>query len=364
MSRLRIGVIGAGRIVERAHLPLLRAMDEVRLAGLFDPDQQRARALGAQFGVERVCDNLEQLLDLGLDAALVACPNYLHASMSIAALEAGLHVLCEKPMAISLNEAEAMVAAAERSGRELMVGFVNRFRPEVAALHQTIQAGQLGPISAIRCGWLRRSGVPGSGSWFTSRAQAGGGVLNDLGSHLIDLALWLGGRHEIRSASCALHSARTSEGEASWYQPPSAATHASDVETSAHGFVVLDGPLDLFVEASWDCATPADQTYIQLRGAHGSARLETVFGFSPSGERPEYPLRIWQGDEAAPRLARGSSDLLQPYRDELQFFVESVRVGRSLRPWLRDSLATVRVIDALYRAAEPLPTVSAGEAHE
>src|ERR1041384_292322 len=97
ISPLRLGIIGAGRIVERAHLPVLAKLPEVVVAGLFDPDQERARATADQFHIPQACRTLEALFGLGLDAVLVACPNAQHASMSIAALEANLHVLCEKP---------------------------------------------------------------------------------------------------------------------------------------------------------------------------------------------------------------------------------------------------------------------------
>src|SRR4029077_19021765 len=133
---LRLGIIGAGRIVERAHLPVLERLPDIAVIGLFDPDNDRARATAERFHIPHVCRTLEELFSLGLDAALVACPNAQHASVSIAALDAHLHVLCEKPMALNSGEAQAMVQAAERAGRELMIAFANRFRPEVVALQQ------------------------------------------------------------------------------------------------------------------------------------------------------------------------------------------------------------------------------------
>src|SRR5215831_1581129 len=106
-STLRIGLLGAGRIVERAHLPVLANLPEIVVAGLFDPAVERAQAIADQFHIPQVCRTLDELFGLGLDAVLVACPNAQHASMSIAALEANLHVLCEKPMALNSAEAQA-----------------------------------------------------------------------------------------------------------------------------------------------------------------------------------------------------------------------------------------------------------------
>jgi len=350
---LRLGIIGAGRIVERAHLPVLERLPDIAVIGLFDPDNDRARATAERFHIPHVCRTLEELFSLGLDAALVACPNAQHASVSIAALDAHLHVLCEKPMALNSAEAQAMVQAAERAGRELMIAFANRFRPEVVALQQMIQAGELGEIKAIRCGWLRRKGVPVVGTWFTRRALAGGGVLTDLGSHLIDLALWLSGRPEVLTTTCVVDRTLEAPGQASWYLPGGAPTETMwDVEVSATGFIVCRGPLNIFVEVSWDCAVPYDQTYLHVRGAQGLARLETLFGFSPSGHRPEHPLSVWRDDQPVAVDVTSATDLLQPYEAQWKFFVDSLRSGRSLRPELQDSLATVRVIEALYRASE------------
>lgn len=350
---LRIGLIGAGRIVERAHLPLLSSMSEVCVAGLYDANPARALEMTQRFGLPDTCRSVDELFSLDLDAALVACPNHLHAEMSIAALEANLHVLCEKPMATTLAHGRAMCQTAERMGRELMIACANRFRPEVVALRRVIQEGQLGAIKAIRCGWLRRNGVPGAGTWFTSRAEAGGGALTDLGSHLIDLALWLGGRRQLLAAGCVVERAIDPAAQASWYSPTSATTEARcDVEVGADGFVVFDGPLDVFIEVSWASAVPYDQTYLHVIGNRGIAKLETLFGFSPLGHRPKYPLRIWVDGQLLNHQVASAPDVLQPYRAQLEFFIDSVRNGRSLRPGLHDGLATVQVTEAMYTSAE------------
>ena len=354
-SPLRIGIIGAGRIVERAHLPVLAKLPEVVVAALFDSDLERAQVVADQFHIPHVCRALDELFGLGLDIALVACPNAQHASVSMAALEAQLHVLCEKPMALNSAEAQAMSLTAERTGRELMIAFANRFRPEIVALQQMIQAGVLGEVTAIRCGWLRRKGVPGVGTWFTRRELAGGGVLTDLGSHLIDLALWLSGRPTVLSTTGVFDRTLESTGQASWYLPGGAPRETAwDVEVSATGFIVCQGqgPRTIFVEVSWDCGVPYDQTYLYVRGKQGLARIKTLFGFSPSGYRPEYPLRVWQADHPVAVSATSATDLLQPYQDQWKFFIDSLRTGRSLRSELQDSVATVQVIEGLYRSGD------------
>lgn len=358
---LRVGVVGAGRIVERVHLPLLCRTPGVRVVGLFDPDEARARAVAAGFGVPTVCGRLEELCGLGLDAALVASPNRFHPSDSIALLEAGAHVMCEKPMAVSAAEAEAMAAAAASTGRELMIGFTNRFRPEVEALRRAILGGQLGEVASIRCGWLRRNGVPGAGTWFTRRDAAGGGALIDIGSHLVDLSLWLGGRSRLRAAACVLDTQAMAAAQASWYSTGGGNAPAAgdaDVESGARGFVLLDGNFDLFVEANWACGVPYDQTYLHVLGDRGAAKVETLFGLSPSGRDAAHSLRVWGGGALVLDQPVDNSDPVQPYRAQWEFFFDSLRRGRSLRALTQDGVAAVRVIEAMYdsarrRAGEP-----------
>jgi predicted dehydrogenase len=351
-SRWRVALIGAGRVVERVHLPILRAMAGVEVVALYDPDAGRTAAVGRAHGVARLCESLEDLLATPADVALVASPNAFHARMGSAALEAGLHVLCEKPMATSAEGARALAQAAQRSGRELMVAFPSRFRPEVAILKRSLAAGELGELRSVRCGWLRQRGVPGAGTWFTDRRLSGGGALIDLGSHLIDLLLWLAAPRALQSASCRLERLEAEGADASWYAAGAApAAGPVDVESGAAGFLVFAGPLDVFLEASWSRPVAEDHTYFHVIGGRGSARIDTLFGLSPQGARSAAPLRLFVDGRATACEVSGVGDVLQPYRSQWEFFLGSLEAGRSLRPVLAESLAGVEVMEALYQAA-------------
>jgi predicted dehydrogenase len=347
---LRVGIIGAGRIVERVHLPLLDNMAGVRLAGLFDPDLKRAMEVAENRRILKVCQSLDELLSLNPDAVLIASPNYLHAEMSIAALEARSHVLCEKPMATNVIDAERMIEAARRAGRELMVACTNRFRPEVIALHRIIREGQLGRIKSIRCGWLRRNGIPGVGTWFTHRRQSGGGVLTDLGTHLIDLAIWLGELRQLLKVDCVFKRTAHAQAQAEWYLPGSASVKTDcDVEISASGSALFDGPVELSIEVSWASDVPEDKTFLHFGGTRGTALLDTLFGLSPGGRRPRHPLRICLDGRLLSSGVTSAADVLQPYKAQWEFFLESIRRGRSLASELSVNLATVQLIEAMYR---------------
>jgi predicted dehydrogenase len=349
---LRIGIAGLGRIVERIHLPVLVSRPDVRIAGLFDTDEERADAVARLFGQGPVCTSIDDLCRQDLDIVLVACPNSLHAALSIAALDAGLHVLCEKPMATNIADAELMRATARRQQRRLMIALPNRFRPEVRALQQAIAEGRLGAIRSMRCGWLRRAGVPGAGTWFTDRRQAGGGVLTDLGTHLLDLALWLTERPELLTALCVVERSDAANTEASWYRPTAAApTAEQDVETGARGFAIFAGPFDLFFEVSWVCAVPNDATYLRVLGERGYAEIETLFGLSPAGDRPAHPLRLWIDGQLVLPPVQGAASTRQPYEHLWDYFIDGIRDARDFTPWLDDAVETVRLIDHFYQAA-------------
>ena len=362
-ARWRVVLVGAGRVVERVHLPILQAIPGVEVVAVHDPDGARAAAVARAHDIPRVCASLEQLLATPADIALVACPNAFHAHAAGAALAAGLHVLLEKPMATGAPEARALAEAARRSGRELMVAFPSRFRPEVAALKQSLEAGELGDLRSVRCGWLRRQGVPGAGTWFTERRLSGGGALIDLGSHLIDLVLWLAGPRPLLSASSRLERLEAGSADASWYAPGAERSGGPiDVEAGAAGFLVFEGPLNVFVEASWSRPGAEDNTYVHVFGSRGAARIDTLFGLSPHGARPELPLRLFIDGRATPGQVVGPRDVLQPYRSQWEFFLDALASGRGLRAVLEESVAGVEVIEALYEAAAGRPATLGGAA--
>jgi predicted dehydrogenase len=174
----------------------------------------------------------------------IATPNAFHAPLTIAALKAGLHVLCEKPMAMTVKEAEKMQAAAEKAGKNLMINFSYRFSPMSFALKQQVDAGVIGQIYFGRTVWHRRRGMPKFGGWFGTKALSGGGPLIDLGVHRLDLALWLMDYPEPISVSGSAYNviaAKRARLEKKHY----------DVEDCAAGLIKFDDGQTLILEASW-----------------------------------------------------------------------------------------------------------------
>ena len=192
----------------------------------------------------------------------ICTPNNIHSIAAVYALNKGVHVICEKPDAINVAEAERMKAAAEASGKTLMVIRNNRYRPTTKFLKKFIADGKMGKIYAGRCGWIRRRGIPGWGGWFTDKTQSGGGPLIDLGVHIIDLAMYLMGNAKPVTVSGSTYSkfVNTSQSKC-------------DVEDLAMGFIRFDNGACLQIEFSWASNIPSDQMFVELRGEKAGSRM-------------------------------------------------------------------------------------------
>jgi len=195
MKKIRVGVIGCGSIAKYRHLPEYQVNPNVELTAVCDINQERAIETAEKYGVLFYTDYKELLKSGKVDAVSVCTPNYLHAPITIDALEAGLHVLCEKPMATSKEEAEAMIAAAEKNGKKLMIGHNQRFVPSHQKARQLIANGEVGKIYSFRTafghggpeGWS----VDGKESWFFEKEKAFVGAMGDLGVHKTDLVRYV-----------------------------------------------------------------------------------------------------------------------------------------------------------------------------
>jgi predicted dehydrogenase len=205
--KLRYGLVGAGSIAERKHLKGYLGQPGVEVVAVCNHRPDRAAELARQYGIPKVYADYREMFDeAGLDLISICTPNHTHLPIAVAALEKGIHVHCEKPIALNAGEAERMIAARDRSGKQLMIGLNNRFTGSAYFAKRYIAAGHLGEIYHLRCGWRRRRQIPGKGSWFTAKALAGGGPLIDLGVHYLDLALYLSGFPKAESVSAATYS--------------------------------------------------------------------------------------------------------------------------------------------------------------
>lgn len=193
---VRVAVIGGGAIGQRRHLPEYAANPNAEIAGVFDTDRQRAQELCRQYG-GRAYESMEEVFaDETVDAVSVCSPNVTHAQASIRALEAGKHVLCEKPMALSLEESRRMLEAEKRSGKTLMLGHNQRLIRAHLKAHELLHQGAIGDLLFFQCNFKHAgpeswSIDAGNHTWFFKKDQANFGVMGDLGAHKIDLIRFL-----------------------------------------------------------------------------------------------------------------------------------------------------------------------------
>ncbi len=202
----RVGVIGAGSIAQECHMPGYKKDKRTRLVAFSDPAVERQGEVIAKFGaVQGYADYRDMLRNESLDIVSVCTPNKFHAANVIASLEAGCHVLCEKPIAVSLKEADAMMAAAKSARRKLMIGFTHRLLAGPRQCKELLAEKRIGKPFMIRVRFAHGGPYPGwaKNSWFYKKELAAGGAMLDMGIHAIDLCLWLMGPINAVSAKAA-----------------------------------------------------------------------------------------------------------------------------------------------------------------
>ena len=202
MEQFRVGVIGCG-LISAVHIHAINEADRAVLTAVCDIDPKKKEKTAAEQGVRGYLDYRELLAQPDIDAVHICVPHYLHAPISIDALRAGKHVLCEKPMGMSLSEAQAMVQAAKESGKTLTVCFQNRYNDASQRMKQIIDSGEMGKVkggSAFVC-WDRGSAYYADSPWRGKWATEGGSVLINQAIHTLDLMKWLSGGFELKSAT-------------------------------------------------------------------------------------------------------------------------------------------------------------------
>lgn len=275
-GEVKIGVIGVGAIGS-VHTDAYAKVDAAEVVALCDILPDRLKQKSARHGVSTLYEDYHQLLaDPGIDAVSVCVPNCLHCEITVAALEAGKHVICEKPMAMSAAEAIRMCEARDRAGKVLQIGMVMRQKPESVVVRETVESGALGDIYHIRVVLLRRRGIPGMGGWFTTKAESGGGPLIDIGVHFFDLSMWLSGLWNPTAVSASTYDKFGPLMEdynyvSMWAGPPKY-DGVFDVEDYACGTVRFGGGASMSFDVGWAANTPGE-SYVELLGDKGGVRI-------------------------------------------------------------------------------------------
>jgi len=328
MDKARVGVIGLR--MGMAHLRGYEECPRARVTALCDINEEALNAaLEGRADVQGFTDYRKMLESAELDAVSVALPNHLHAPVTLAAIEAGKHVLCEKPMALNAAEAQQMKEAADRAGKVLMMHFNMRFMTVAATLRPLVEAGTLGHIYHAVTTYTRRDGYPRPGTWFGQKELSGGGPLIDLGVHRLDLALWLMGypRPVAAFGNCYDLLARQKlEGV------------EFDCEDFAAAMVRFDNGSTLYLAASWD-GHQAERTeqIMRLYGTRGSV-------FERNGQ-----MTLCRQENGLP--ATRDLEPREPEETPQAHFVACILDGRAPGPSAAHGVSVMKILDAVYESS-------------
>lgn len=326
-ERLKIGIVGGGAIAQVAHLPVLKKMRGVEVQAICDTDLPKARAVADRFGIKDAFDDIEELLRYEeLDAVVICSPTHLHESHIQAALSANLHVLAEKPLAMSATGAQRILRVVEKHDRVVMVGMNHRYRPDVQIVRSFVQSGELGHIESVRGSWHVFRPSRNQLGWRQRRDQSGGGAMLDLGLSILDLGLWLGGSSAPTRVSASLD--------------PAGRERA--VEQSGSAFVVCENGMSIFVDVTWRHLGEGERFGVGLRGSKGTAGIN--------------PLNVWKElhgmavDVSPTGSVSRENAFTASYRAEWAHFQAAI-AGEAKIPSLNEHLVLHKVLDAIYRSA-------------
>ena len=346
-KKIRVAVIGCGGISHN-HLDAYQANPDVEIYALCDINEKNLHEKAEKYGVSRLYTDKDKMLaELPeIDAVSVCTWNAAHAECTIAALNAGKHVLCEKPMALNAPQAEEMLEAAKKNDRLLMIGFVRRFGNDCKIVKDLIEHDRMGDIYYAKATYLRRKGCPGG--WFGDKARSGGGPLIDLGVHVIDLTRYLMGNPKPVSVYGAtfhkLGDRHELKGQAG-YQSMSRSEGVQDVfnvEDMATAMVRYDNGAVLQVEASFSLNIAHDTGTIEMFGTHGGIKLDPELTYY--GEMDGYMTDV----KLAIPTALSFSGL---FANEVNHFVHCVQTGEPCRNPAEDGVALMKILDAIYESA-------------
>ena len=323
---VRLGLIGVGAVPQTAHLPILAKMKGASLVALCDNDGPKARAIAERFGVPDVFTDIDDLLELEqLDAVIIATPNHLHEPHVLSALRKGAHVLCGRPLALSVRGVERILSAASKADRMVAVDNHNRFRADTQALDRFLHGGELGKLMGIRAGSYQVHRA--LGDWRYRRAEAGGGAFMELGYPLLDLALWFADFPEPVRVSAHMERGRG----------------ASTVEDSMLVQLECAAGISFSFDVNWKYIGEGDRFWFEVLASRGSGRLAPLRVLKELNGRPV--------DVSPSGASARESAFYQSYRAQLAHFIAVVAGEAKYEP-PEDQLVVHRVLEAIYRSAE------------
>ena len=354
MKKLKIGIIGCGGIATGKHLPsLAKLSDKIEMVAFCDIIEEKAVDCAKRFGTPDAkvyTDYKELLKDESISVVHVLTPNRSHSFITVDALEAGKHVMCEKPMAINSAEAKKMLDAAERTGKKLTIGYQNRQRPDSLYMKTEADNGTFGDIYYARATALRRRGVPTWGV-FIKEYEQGGGPLIDIGTHALDLTLWMMQNYKpkycVGSTFHKLNSQTENQGNCFGNWDPANFT----VEDSAFGFIVMENGATITLESSW-ALNIADYNEAVTTICGTKAGADMNGGLKINGIRNNSPY-ILRPDLNAGGVAFFSGNSQEAPADrEARLWIDSII--NDTEPFVKpiEAYTVTRILEGIYESAK------------
>jgi len=345
MGILKVGIIGTGNIAQW-HISSYKAVEGVDVTACCDLSMERASAFAEKNGISEVYASYEEMLEKAdIDAVSVTTWNNAHMPATVAALNAGKHVLVEKPMAMNAEEGRVMKEAAEKNGKLLMVGFVRRFDVKTELAKEYIDRGELGEIYYAKTKCVRRCGNPLG--WFADKSLSGGGPLIDLGVHMIDMARYLMGKpkavsvygvtaNKIGPMEDIRHHLR--------YLAHSGGTGKCDVEDFATAIVRFENGAALHVEVSFSGHISKTELTLELLGDKGGLMVEPELSY--------YTTKNNILVDETPQFTVSTDTFNSNFGIEIAHFVDCIKNGTPCRNTPDDGIALMEILDAIYKSAE------------
>jgi len=341
-KKLRVGVVGLG--MGKHHIKSFLDHDRCVLAAVCDMDEDRLNWAKHEYDVPHVFTDAEAMFASGqVDAVAIVTPNFTHHPLVLSAVNHGLHILCEKPIALNARQGEEMIEAAKAKGVTFAMHFNHRMLPQVQTMRRHVDAGTAGELHFVRTVWHRRRGIPGGATgWFSQKAKSGGGGLIDLGVHMLDIALYLMGYPKVIAAMGSTHTlfAETDK-------------PGMDVDDFATGYLRLEGGRSIEVEISW--ASHHEKNEERLVAAYGD-KAGLVWRTPVEDGREVRILRREQDDLTDATVTRFSPNHATVQAD----FVDAVLDGREPKCKGEHGLTVMRILDALYESSETGHEVAIG----
>ena len=355
MSKLKIAIVGVGSI-SNSHIHGYLLNPDVELYAFCDINPVQLEKMGKKYGVERLYTDEKEMLEAlpEIDAVSICTWNSQHAPCTIMALNAGKHVLCEKPMATCAADAIKMKEAAEKNGKLLMVGFVRRYGNDAKILKDYIDNGYFGDIYYGKATYLRRNGAPGG--WFGDKSRSGGGPLIDLGVHVIDLTRYLMGNPKPVSVYGAtfhkLGDRPDVKGGKRGYAATTAQAAVFDVEDLATAMIRYDNGAVVSIEAAFSLNIKEDEGKIQLYGTKAGAKLDPELEMYT--ELNGYMSNVQLDTPTA-------LDFDGLFEGEIDHYVDCIlgRADKCISP-AEDGITLMKILDGIYESAATGPEVVLG----